>query len=63
MGDSVKALLAQPTALSSDASAAHLIEAAAMRQRIAAGHILGLPLSEDMSSHPTSSDSRRVPSC
>ncbi|SIO62710.1 VWA domain containing CoxE-like protein [Singulisphaera sp. GP187] len=46
--DSVKALLVQLDGpFLQTASAAHLIESAAILQRIAAGHILGLPLNDD----------------
>lgn len=48
LADAVRALLSQLSgAFLSTASAAHLIEAASLKQRIAAGHLAGLPLREE----------------
>jgi hypothetical protein len=53
LGNSVQALLAQLDGpFLHTASAAHLIEAAAVLQRIAAGHYAGLPLREDEVASP-----------
>ncbi len=53
LGDSVKVLLAQlDGAFLNGASAAHLIDAAALMQRIAAGHLAGLPRRADDAAPP-----------
>jgi hypothetical protein len=53
LGESVKALVAQlDGGFRQSASAAHLIDAATVMQRIAAGHLLGLPLSADEAAPP-----------
>src|SRR5262249_31118470 len=53
LGNTVKALLAQLNGVFlRAASAAHLIEAAGVMHRIAAGHLAGLPLREDEAAPP-----------
>ncbi|MHB1557838.1 MAG: DUF5682 family protein, partial [Isosphaeraceae bacterium] len=53
LGDSTRALLAQIDGpFLRNAATPHLIDAAALIQRIAAGHVLGLPLGEDQETLP-----------